>query len=54
MEGYDPFMDTIAYSSVVTRENIYIAFTLAALHDIKVKAADKLNECVMAPNCEKI
>ena len=46
--------DTIMYSSVVTRETIGITLSMAALHDLEVKAADVLNAYVMAPNHEKI
>ena len=47
-------LDTITYSSVVTRKTVCIALTMAALHDLEVKAVDILNTFVMAPNCEKI
>ena len=33
---------------------MYIAHTLAALHDLEVKEADILNDYVMAPKKEKI
>ena len=46
--------DTITYSSVVTRETVCIALTMAALHDLEVKAANVLNAYVTAPNHEKI
>ena len=46
--------DTITYSSVVTRETVCIAFTMAVLHDLEVKAADLLNDYEMAPMHEKI
>ena len=45
---------TITYSNVVTRETVWIALTMAALHDLEVKAADALNAYVMEPNHEKI
>ena len=45
--------DTITYSKVVTRETVYIGFTMAVLHDLEVKAADVLNAYVTAPNHEK-
>ena len=47
-------LDTITYSSVVMRDTVCIALTMAVLHDLKVKAADVLNAYVMAPNHEKI
>ena len=46
--------DTITYSTVVMKETVCIAFTMAVLHDLDVKAADILNTYVMAPNREKI
>ena len=46
--------ETIMYSSVVTRETVCITLTMAALHNLEVKAADVLNAYVMATNCEKI
>ena len=47
-------LDTIMYSSVVTRETVCITLTVAVLHDLEVKAPDILNAHVMAPNHEKI
>ena len=47
-------LDTITYSSVVTRETVCIALTKVVLHDLEVIAADLLNAYVMAPNCETI
>ena len=44
---------TITFSSVVTRETLCIALTMAALHDLEVKAADVLNAYVMAANNDK-
>ena len=35
--------DTITYSSVVVRETVCIALTMAALHDPEIKAYDILN-----------
>ena len=46
--------DTITYSSVVTRETLCIALTMAALHDLEVKVAEVLNAYVAAHNHEKI
>ena len=46
--------DTITYSSVITRETVCIALTMAVLHDLEIKADDVLNAYVMAPNYEKI
>ena len=47
-------LDTITYSSVIMRETVCIALTMAALHDLEVKAADILNAHMVAPNKEKI
>ena len=41
--------EVIAYSSVVTRETVCIASTMAVLHDLEIKAVDVLNAYVMAP-----
>ena len=46
--------DTITYSSVVTRETVCFALTMAVLHDIEIKAADVWNAYMMSPNREKI
>jgi hypothetical protein len=45
---------TITYSSVVGREAVCIALTLAALNDLEVKVADIMNAYVTAPTQEKI
>ncbi len=42
------------YASVVSRETIRIALTIAALNDLKVKAADILNAYISAPINEKV
>ena len=39
---------------LVTRETVCIALTMAALHDLEVKAPDVLNAYVMAPKSKKI
>ena len=44
----------ITYSSVVARDTVRIALTLAALNDLEVKVADILNAYVTAPVQEKI
>ena len=46
--------DTIIYFSVVIRETVHSALTIAALYDPEVKAADVLNAHVMASNREKV
>ena len=45
---------SITYASVVTREPVRLALTIAALNDLKVKAGDVLNAYLTAPNSEKI
>ncbi len=44
----------MTYASVVSRETVHIALTLAALNDLKVKAADILNAYISAPIKEKV
>ena len=51
---YENGPDTITYSSVVIREKVHIALTMAALYYLEVKAADVLNTYVTTPNREKI
>lgn len=41
------------YASVVSRESVRIALTLAALNDLEVKAADIQNAYLTAPNAER-
>jgi hypothetical protein len=45
---------TLTYASVVSRESVRIALTLAALNDLEVKAADIQNAYLTAPCTEKI
>ena len=47
-------LDVITYSSVITRETVCIALTMAALHDLEINGADFLNAYVTAPNRKKI
>ena len=47
-------LDTIIYSSVVIRESVHIALTMAALHDLEIKAADILNAYLMASNHKQL
>jgi hypothetical protein len=48
--GYMTSAPTImTYASVVLRETICIALTLAALNDLEVKVADILNAYISAP-----
>jgi len=45
---------SLTYSSVVSRESVRIALTLAALNDLEVKASDIQNAYLTAPVVEKI
>ena len=45
---------TLTYSSVVSRESVRIALTLAALNDLEVKTSDIENAYLTAPVSEKI
>ncbi len=45
---------TVTYASVVSRETVRIASTMAALNALKVMAADIMNVYITAPNKEKI
>ena len=42
------------YSSVVSRETVRIALTIAALNDLEVKAGDIMNAYLTAPITEKV
>ena len=44
----------MTYSSVVGRETVRIALTIAALNDLQVKAGDILNAYLTAPCSKKI
>ena len=44
----------LTYASVVSRETVRIALTLAALMDLEVKAADVQNAYLTAPTTEKV
>jgi hypothetical protein len=44
---------TITYSSVVSRDSVRIALTIAALNDLKILACDILNAYLTAPCREK-
>ena len=46
-------LDTTIYSSVVMRETVHIALTMAVLNDLEIKEADVLNIFVTAPNRKK-
>ena len=45
---------TMTYASVVSRETVRIALTLAALNDLEVKCGDVLNAYLTAPVLEKV
>jgi hypothetical protein len=44
----------MTYASLVSRETVRIALTIAALNDLEVKAADILNAYISAPIKEKV
>jgi len=44
----------LTYATVVSRETVRIALTIAALHDLEVKASDIQNAYLTAPCAEKI
>ena len=44
----------VTYASVVTRETVRIALTIAALNGLEVKCGDVLNAYITAPVTEKI
>jgi hypothetical protein len=44
----------MTYASVVSRESVRIAFTIAALNDLDVKMADIENAYLTAPLIEKV
>jgi len=44
----------VAYSSIVTRDNIWITFLIAALNDLDIMACDITNAYLNAPRREKI
>jgi hypothetical protein len=44
----------MTYASVVSRESVRIALTLAALNDLDAKMADSENDYLMAPITEKV
>ena len=46
--------DVITYSSVVSRETVRLALTIAALNDLEIKSADIMNAYITAPTKEKI
>jgi hypothetical protein len=45
---------TITYASVVSRETVRLALTIAALNDLEVKVGDVLNAYITAPVKEKV
>ena len=45
---------TLTYASVVSRESVRIALTLAVLNDLEVKTADIMNAYLTAPVTEKV
>jgi len=49
-----PPASVLMYASVVSRETVQIAFTIATLNDLQVKASDVQNAYLTAPCAEKI
>jgi hypothetical protein len=45
---------TITYASVVSRETVHLALTIASLNDLKVKVGDVLNTYITAPVKEEV
>ena len=45
---------TLTYASVVSRDTVRIALTMAALNDLSVKTADIQNAYIKAPCTEKV
>jgi hypothetical protein len=45
---------TITYASVVLRETVRLALTIAALNDLEVKVGDVLNAYITAPITKKV
>ena len=45
---------TITYASVVSRETVRLALTIAALNDLEVKVGDVLNAYITAPITKKV
>jgi hypothetical protein len=45
---------TITYASVVSRETVHLALTIASLNDLEVKVGDVLNAYITAPVKEKV
>ena len=44
----------VTYASVVSRETVRIALTIAALNDLEVQASNVMNAFLTAPCAEKI
>ncbi len=45
---------TIIYASVVSRETVHLALTIASLNDLEVKVGDVLNASITTPVKEKV
>jgi hypothetical protein len=45
---------TITYASVVSRETVHLALTIASLNDLEVKVGDVLNAYITTPVKEKV
>ena len=46
--------EAVTYASVVSRETVHIALTIADLNDLEVKCGDVLNAYITVPVKEKI
>ena len=51
---HDPYTRHYNLFQCGYEKTVFIVLTMAALHDLEVKAADLLNAYVMAPSHEKI
>jgi hypothetical protein len=50
----EPPESVLTYTSIVSRETVWIAFTIAMLNDLQIKASDVQNAYLTAPCAEKI
>ena len=50
----EPPASVLTYASVVSRETVRVALTVAALNDLQVKTSDVQNAYLTAPCAEKI
>ena len=45
---------TMTYASIISRETVHLALTIAALNNLEVKVGDVLNAYIVAPIMEKV